>query len=87
MIFYLIDFLFVADFNCNFENGICKNWYQDRTDQLDWAVAQGSTSSAGTGPKTDHSTGTGMKNLLLLSNIFKVVLALYHEGFLRELIF
>lgn len=44
--------------DCNFELGICK-WKQDTTDKFDWKRHQGTTASAGTGPKYDHTKGTG----------------------------
>lgn len=69
-----------ADFSCDFENGICKNWYQDKqSDQLDWSLGKGSTGSSGTGPSTDHTKKTrkfvfyflnrmGAKSFLFLSS-------------------
>ncbi|EDO47787.1 predicted protein [Nematostella vectensis] len=43
--------------DCNFEVGMCK-WVQDNTDQFDWTRQKGSTTSAGTGPRFDHTHGT-----------------------------
>lgn len=44
---------------CNFETDLC-NWIQDDTDNFDWSFGQGKTSTVGTGPSTDHSTGTSL---------------------------
>ncbi|XP_071851180.1 MAM and LDL-receptor class A domain-containing protein 1-like isoform X5 [Apostichopus japonicus] len=44
--------------DCNFDaNNICL-WTQDKSDRLDWTVKKGTTSSLGTGPTNDHTTGT-----------------------------
>lgn len=56
-----------ASFDCNFETGICRSWYQDTTDQLNWSLGQGSTSSFGTGPQLDHTLKNGKRNLFFLS--------------------
>lgn len=42
---------------CDFEYGLC-GWQQMTTDQFDWRRHRGPTSSSGTGPKADHSSGT-----------------------------
>jgi hypothetical protein len=44
---------------CNFETDLC-NWIQDDTDNFDWSFGQGKTSTVGTGPSTDHTTGTSL---------------------------
>nr|XP_054769623.1 MAM and LDL-receptor class A domain-containing protein 2-like [Lytechinus pictus] len=43
---------------CDFENGLC-NWQQLETDEFDWTRRSGPTSSDGTGPSKDHTTGSG----------------------------
>ncbi|XP_041480950.1 MAM and LDL-receptor class A domain-containing protein 2-like [Lytechinus variegatus] len=43
---------------CDFENGLC-NWEQLETDEFDWTRRSGPTSSDGTGPSKDHTTGSG----------------------------
>ena len=51
-------FLVNTGSNCNFETGLC-SWKQDvATDKFNWTRNQGSTSSVGTGPSTDHTLGT-----------------------------
>lgn len=44
----------VSDLDCTFELGLC-HWSQDTTDDFDWSSTQGSTSTARTGPTTDHT--------------------------------
>ncbi|XP_036360425.1 MAM and LDL-receptor class A domain-containing protein 1-like isoform X2 [Octopus sinensis] len=47
------------DFNsCDFDFGLC-DWSQDWNDDFDWTRTNGETLSYSTGPKRDHSTGTG----------------------------
>ena len=49
-----------AEGDCDFEfPGFC-SWEQSKTDDFDWIIGQGSTASYFTGPKTDHTTGTGI---------------------------
>ncbi|XP_022097778.1 MAM and LDL-receptor class A domain-containing protein 1-like isoform X1 [Acanthaster planci] len=42
---------------CDFEFDFC-GWTQDQTDNFDWTRSYGGTPSSGTGPTTDHTTGT-----------------------------
>lgn len=42
---------------CTFDKDIC-GFVQDKTDQLDWRRHRGRTTSDGTGPTNDHTTGT-----------------------------
>lgn len=46
----------VPNVNCNFNFDICK-WTQALDDVFDWTLKDGSTTSVGTGPPSDH-TGT-----------------------------
>ena len=44
---------------CNFDTNLC-NWKNVQgEDDFDWTRNRGSTGSYGTGPSTDHTTGTG----------------------------
>nr|XP_054757010.1 MAM and LDL-receptor class A domain-containing protein 2-like [Lytechinus pictus] len=43
---------------CDFEMSLC-GWVQETNDDYDWTRYAGSTSSASTGPTSDHTTGTG----------------------------
>lgn len=47
---------------CDFETDMC-SWQNTAGDQFDWKRDSGGTPSLGTGPTTDHTTGT--KNGLL----------------------
>ena len=47
---------FAISVNCNFTNDMCY-WSQSINDDFDWTFHAGSTSSAGTGPSADHTTG------------------------------
>ncbi|XP_020605879.1 enteropeptidase-like [Orbicella faveolata] len=46
-------------FSCNFDTSMC-GFVQDSNDNFDWTRHQGSTTSSGTGPSADHTTGNGM---------------------------
>ncbi|XP_058273847.1 MAM and LDL-receptor class A domain-containing protein 2 isoform X6 [Hemibagrus wyckioides] len=48
----------VCEFDCNFDNNLC-TWSQLATDVFDWKRHSGPTSTALTGPSSDHTTGTG----------------------------
>ena len=52
---------------CDFETDMCK-WSNIRGDEFDWRRDSGGTPSLGTGPSTDHTTGT--RNGLLLGSLF-----------------
>ena len=43
---------------CDFESNLCA-YTQDTTDDFDWTWSGNATSSMGTGPTTDHTTGSG----------------------------
>jgi len=49
----------VSRATCTFDQdaSIC-GYIQDKTDVFDWTWTSGGTASAGTGPRTDHTTGT-----------------------------
>lgn len=44
-------------------------WTQDKTDQFDWTPKAGHTTSSGTGPSADHTSGTATGGLLCSSFI------------------
>ncbi|XP_068681521.1 MAM and LDL-receptor class A domain-containing protein 2-like isoform X3 [Montipora foliosa] len=44
----------VADYSCNFENGLCAEWSQSSTDDFNWTLHSGSTASSSTGPSLGH---------------------------------
>eukprot|EP00118_Oscarella_pearsei_P003168 m.13253 g.13253 ORF g.13253 m.13253 type:complete len:3799 (+) comp24600_c0_seq1:127-11523(+) len=47
---------FPHDSNCDFEQSLC-DWINAPDDEVDWVPHSGSTSSYGTGPSTDHTSG------------------------------
>ena len=49
----------MATVYCNFDVGTPCDFIQDTTDDFDWTIHQGRTSSGGTGPSTDMS-GRGL---------------------------
>ena len=53
---FVFVFFSVSSFDCDFEAGLC-SWTQTSTDNFDWSRNSGSTSSTGTGPTGDHTTG------------------------------
>ena len=56
-----ITILFIAsDYNCDFEIGYC-TWTQSHTDTFDWIRQRGNTTSVGTGPTGDHTTGRNIR--------------------------
>ena len=57
-------------FACNFENGFC-SWKQDHSDQFDWTIQSGSTSTQGTGPTGDHTQANHGKDIF--NNLYFVL--------------
>ena len=43
---------------CNFDASMC-GFVQDKNDKFDWTRQKGPTSSSGTGPSSDHTSGNG----------------------------
>ncbi|XP_071104756.1 MAM domain-containing glycosylphosphatidylinositol anchor protein 2-like, partial [Haliotis cracherodii] len=48
-----------AQFDCPFETDFCQWTQAQGTDKFDWKLIAGSTSTSGTGPSGDHTTGKG----------------------------
>ena len=44
-------------FNCDFTQGTC-GWTQDRGDDFNWLRTRGTTTTQGTGPNSDHTSGS-----------------------------
>lgn len=57
-----ISFLYVGGIQCTFESPNLCGWTQDTTDQFDWTPKAGHTTSSGTGPSADHTSGTATGN-------------------------
>ncbi|XP_030849917.1 MAM and LDL-receptor class A domain-containing protein 1-like [Strongylocentrotus purpuratus] len=56
IVFSITDVL--AQFDCSFDNGLC-SWTQDASDYKDWTIQSGPTTTGGTGPSGDHTSGDG----------------------------
>lgn len=54
----IIDLLGTLPVVCHFHNDIC-TLIQDTTDDFDWVVQTGPTTTPGTGPNADYSSGSG----------------------------
>ncbi|XP_038052764.1 MAM and LDL-receptor class A domain-containing protein 1-like [Patiria miniata] len=48
-----------TNFNCTFEEGSLCGWVQSQNDDTNWLLEIGDTVTAGTGPESDHTTGSG----------------------------
>lgn len=55
----VLDLLGTKPVECHFHSDIC-NFMQDSSDQFDWVVQAGPTTTDGTGPNGDYSSGLGM---------------------------
>nr|XP_022334538.1 MAM and LDL-receptor class A domain-containing protein 1-like [Crassostrea virginica] len=53
-----VETLSTPNLQCNFSTDFC-NWNQAIDDDFDWTRLNGTTKSVGTGPRFDHTTGTG----------------------------
>ena len=49
--------------SCDFDLGLCSGWRQSHSDVFNWTRGTNSTPSYGTGPSTDHTTGSGKDSL------------------------
>ena len=67
---YLLDSFVVS---CNFDNGLCFGWSQSRQDVFDWTLYSGSTPSLGTGPSSDHTSGSGVMPFEIYSLTFSYI--------------
>lgn len=56
----------IPNLACDFENGICQ-WTQDTSNQFNWTWQQGSTATADSGPRFDHTQGNIRGELLKLN--------------------
>jgi len=56
--------------SCNFDSGLCSGWRQSYSDVFDWTRNRGSTSSSGTGPSSDHTTGSGKLSSPNINKLF-----------------
>ncbi|KAI8780792.1 MAM and LDL-receptor class A domain-containing protein 2, partial [Biomphalaria glabrata] len=52
---------------CNFESGTC-GFVQDDTDNFDWTLNQGRTSTSNTGPDNDHTFGTALGHYMYIES-------------------
>ena len=61
--FCVIYFFLIFQGDCDFENGMCTYSNTQAEDQFDWLRNAGNTPSWQTGPKVDHTLGTGLGKL------------------------
>lgn len=54
----LLNLLGDMPLNCHFHSDLC-SFRQDTTDDFDWILEEGPTTTFGTGPNADHSSGSG----------------------------
>ena len=47
-----------ANFMCDLQEGLCRPWRHSSEGNFNWTLWAGPTPSQGTGPETDHTTGT-----------------------------
>ncbi|XP_059155537.1 MAM and LDL-receptor class A domain-containing protein 2-like isoform X3 [Physella acuta] len=66
---------------CTFEDGNFCEWYQDRSDNLDWSIGSNS-SVTGSSPDTDHTLGTRDGHFVFVQTATPGVAAL--RGYLRS---
>ena len=59
-------FLAPSAYDCDFECKCTCNWVNDVSTKFNWTVTRGSTSSANTGPGTDHTTGTALGSYIYI---------------------
>ena len=70
---YLVEYLTnLYLVKCEFENGDICGWTQDASDQFDWQLGYGNTTSWATGPKWDHTYETGYGNCFVLTHENKI---------------
>ena len=58
--------------DCDFENTYLCSWHNVKdSDDFDWKLKSGATSSSGTGPSLDHTTNTtaGIKAILHFTTV------------------
>ena len=60
----LIHIIYIILVECEFENNDTCGWTQDASDQFDWQIGYGNTTSWATGPKADHTYETGFGNTI-----------------------
>ena len=69
--------------NCTFDSGTC-GWLQDKYDQFDWTLNNGSTASRNTGPTNDHTFGDGsgrfLCHLKIYNNELSVCVGVNYSG-------
>ena len=56
---------FLLTVSCYFANGLCSGWNQSSSDDFDWTLASGATSSSATGPSFGQG-GSGKVSLLAI---------------------
>lgn len=69
--------------HCDFENSQCyfSNYNKySKMDKFDWTLSNDGTPSLGTGPRTDHTTGTNLGMMFLNYNFLRDFLAMFTQN-------
>lgn len=75
-----VDVLGQLLFECHFHSDLCQ-FQQDNQDDFNWNIQEGQTSTPGTGPNADHSSGSGNYALAVASGHHNKVARLITPNF------
>lgn len=75
-----VDVLGPLSFECHFHTDFCQ-FQQDTSDDFDWVLQQGPSSTLGTGPNADQSSGSGSYALAIASGNYNKIARLITPTF------